>query len=85
VPDLRPFAVAVFVGAAIAGFTLLWWHWPAAIGLGLGFVLGGLTLVGTTSVGGNDAMADAAWRAAAPDLLEPRLGPLQQDDGPPVA
>jgi hypothetical protein len=82
VPDLRPFAVALFVGLAIAAFTLMWWHWPAAIGIGLGFVLGGLTLVGTISVGGDDAAADAAWRAAAPDLLEPRVGPVRPEDDP---
>ena len=79
-PDLRPFVVALLVGLAVAAFTLLWWHWPPAIGIGLGIVLGGLTLVGTTSVGGDAAAADAAWRAAAPDLVEPRLGPAVGKD-----
>jgi hypothetical protein len=75
-PDLRALLVAVGVGAGLAAFTLLWWHWPLAIGIGAGILLGGLTLTGTISVGQDAAAADAAWRAAAPDLQDPPAEPL---------
>jgi hypothetical protein len=81
-PDLRPFAIALVVGLGIAGYTVLWWHWAPAIGIGLGIIFGGLALASSTSGGGDGAAADAAWRAAASDLLEPRVGPVGPGDDP---
>ncbi len=69
-PDLRALLVAVGVGVGVAAYTLLWWHWPLAFGVGAGILLGGLALTGTISIGGDAAAADAAWRTAAPDLQD---------------
>jgi hypothetical protein len=76
-PDLRALLVAAGVGAGVAAYTLLWWHWPLAIGIGAGILLGGLTLTGTISIGEDAAVADAAWRAAAPDLQDAPAEPLR--------
>lgn len=74
-PDPRAILIAAGVGFGIAGFTILWWHWPLAIGGGAGILLAGLALTGATSVRSEGEVADAAWRAAAPDLQEPPAGP----------
>src|SRR3990172_4656109 len=74
-PDLRALLVGVGVGAGVAAYTLLWWHWPLAIGAGAGILLGALALTGSISIGQNGADADAAWRAAPPDLVEPPAEP----------
>ena len=75
-PDPRGLLVAIGVGAAIAVFTLLWWHWPLALSIGGGILLGGLTLTGTISIGQDAAAADAAWREAAPDLADTPAHPV---------
>ena len=75
-PDPRGLLVAIGVGAAIGVFTLLWWHWPLALSIGGGILLGGLTLTGTISIGQDAAAADAAWRDAAPDLADTPAHPL---------
>jgi hypothetical protein len=70
VPDLRALLIAAGVGGGVAAYTILWWHWPLAIGIGAAILLGGLALTGTISVRPAGTSADAAWRAAAPDLQE---------------
>lgn len=69
-PDLRALFVSIGVGAGIAAFTILFWRWPLAMGIGAGILMGGLALTGTISIGHDAAAADAAWRAAAPDLQD---------------
>ena len=69
-PDLRALLIAIGVGGGVAGYTILWWHWPLAIGIGAAILLGGLALTGTISVRPAGSTADAAWRAAAPDLQD---------------
>ena len=69
-PDLRALVIAAGVGGGVAAYTILWWHWPLAIGIGAAILLGGLALTGTISVRPAGTSADAAWRAAAPDLQE---------------
>lgn len=81
-PDLRALLVGLGVGVGIAAYTLLWWHWPLAIGAGAGILLGALALTGSISIGHNGADADAAWRAAAPDLAEPRAEPSPAEPSP---
>lgn len=80
--DLRAIIVALLVGIGLAAYTVLWWHWPLALGSGVGIVLGGLTLVGSVSIGPNTAEADAAWRAVAPEFTDRRASP--HDDAGPV-
>jgi len=75
-PDLRALLVAIGVGGGVAGYTLLWWHWPLALGVGAAILLGGLALTGTVSVRREGSAADAAWRAAAPDLQDAPAQPL---------
>lgn len=79
-PDLRAIIVALGVGIGLAAYTILLWHWPLALGGGVGIVLGGLTLVGSVSIGPKPTDADAAWRAAAPEFIDPPASPL--GDGP---
>ena len=74
-PDLRAIIVALGVGIGIAAYTILLWHWPLALGGGVGIVLGGLTIVGSVSIGPNPADADAAWRTAAPEFIDPPASP----------
>lgn len=75
-PDLRAIVIALGVGAGITAYTTLWWHWPLALGGGAGIILAGLALVGSLSFGIDPAKADAAWRAAAPELEDPPAIPL---------
>lgn len=74
-PDLRALLIAVGVGSGVAAYTLLWWHWPLAVSVGAAILLGGLALTGTISVRREGSAADAAWRAAAPDLQDPPASP----------
>jgi hypothetical protein len=75
VPDVRAILIALSVGGGVGGYLTLWWHWPFAIGWGIGIVLGGLALIGTMSVATDSSIADRAWRAAAPDLQDPPAEP----------
>lgn len=75
-PDLRALLIAAGVGAGVVAYTLVWWHWPLALCIGAGILLGGLTLTGTISIGHDTAAADAAWRVATPDLQDPPAEPL---------
>lgn len=74
-PDLRAIIAALGVGIGVATYTILLWHWSLALGGGVGIVLGGLTLVGSVSIGSNPADADAAWHTAAPEFIDPPASP----------
>ncbi|MEO8469161.1 MAG: hypothetical protein ABI573_05790 [Chloroflexota bacterium] len=75
-PDLRAIIVALGVGMGLSAYTILLWHWPLALGGGVGIVLGGLTLVGSVSIGAKPTDADTAWREAAPEFIDPPASPL---------
>lgn len=74
-PDLRALLIAIGVGLGISAFLIGWWQWPLAVGGGAGIVLGGLALIGTMSVGRDPSEADAAFRKAAPDLVDSPASP----------
>lgn len=74
-PDLRAILLAAGAGGSVGGYLTLWWHWPLAIGWGLGFVFGGFVLVGTMSVARDPSIADKAWRDAAPEFVDPPAEP----------
>lgn len=48
--------------------------WPAFIAVAIGAVLAFLVLMIVTSLGDDASVADAAWRAAAPDLQPRSVG-----------
>lgn len=72
---MRGLLISIGVGAGIAAFTLLVWRWPLAMGIAAGILMGGLALTGAISIRPDAAAADAAWRAAAPDLGDPPAEP----------
>lgn len=80
-PDIRALAVAIGAALAISGYTILWWHWSVAIGLGVGILIGASALVTSVSLGADPSEADAAFRAAAPDLVDDPVdaNPLRED------
>ncbi|MEO8463094.1 MAG: hypothetical protein ABI555_07765 [Chloroflexota bacterium] len=78
-PDLRAILISAGVGVGVAAYLTLFWHWPLVGGGGIGIILGGLALVGSLSVGKDPAEADAAWRDASPDLVDPPAGPSSPD------
>jgi hypothetical protein len=69
-PDIRALIIGIGVGGGVGGYLTLWWHWPLAIGGGIGIVLGGLALIGTMSVGRDPTIDDDAWRKAAPEFVD---------------
>ncbi|TAK02132.1 MAG: hypothetical protein EPO36_03160 [Chloroflexota bacterium] len=79
-PDPRAILIAAGVGLGVAGYTVLWWHWPVPFGAGAGLLLAGLALTSFAGGGTDESEADAAWRAAAPDLAEEPAGPPPDDD-----
>lgn len=69
-PDIRALAIAIGASVAVSGYTILWWHWSVAIGLAVGILIGASALVTSVSLGTDPVEADAAFRAAAPDLVD---------------
>lgn len=74
--ESRALAISIGAAALIAAYTIVWWGWPLALGLGTGVLLGGLALMTSVSLGPDPADADAAWRIEAPDLVEDRADAL---------
>ena len=61
--------VAIAVGFAVGTYVELWMRWPTFVAVGLGAVMAIVLLMLASSLGEDPAEADAAWRAAAPDLI----------------
>ena len=74
-PDPRALLLSLGVAFGVAFLTIVVWHVPVPIGAGAGILLGGLALTGAVSVRVDGAEADAAWREAAPDLVDRPAGP----------
>ncbi len=67
---LRTLAIAAATSLGLVLYLILWFHWPVTLSLAVAALLGMLVVVTSTSLGEDSAAADAAWQAAAPDLLD---------------
>ena len=67
-PSGRTLLAALAVGIAVGAYLQRWVGWPTFLAVAVGAVMGVLLLVVAASFGDDDAAADAAWRAAAPDI-----------------
>ena len=74
-PGWKSVTIAILSGFGLTLFLALFWRWPLAIGAGLGVLASAVLLLTTVTIGTDPGRADAAWREAAPDLVEPRVGP----------
>ena len=75
---LRTLVIAASTSLGLVVYLSLWFHWPLTLSLAVAALLGMLVLATSASLGEDPAAADAAWRAAAPDLLDqpgPALAP----------
>ncbi len=73
-PSARAQALVVLVGLGAGLYFALWFRWPAFLSIGIGATLGVVMLLFASSLAANPEEADAAWRAAAPDLAERERG-----------
>jgi hypothetical protein len=78
VPDLRSLLLAIGVGIGVAILTIVVWRVPVPIGGAAAILLGGLALSSAVSIRVDGVAADAAWRDAAPDLVD---GPANPTEG----
>jgi hypothetical protein len=74
-PGARTLLVAIGVGLAAAIYVELWIRWPLFLAVALGAVMAILLLMVASSLGEDPADADAAWRAAAPELVRAESKP----------
>ena len=67
-PGIRAVALAVASGTLVALYFALWFRWPTFLAVAIGATLAIVMLLFAASLADDPARADAAWRAAAPDL-----------------
>jgi hypothetical protein len=67
-PGGRTILAALAVGLVVGIYLQRWVGWPTFLAVAIGAVMAVLILLVAASLGQDDAAADAAWRAAAPDL-----------------
>jgi hypothetical protein len=79
VPNLRIVLLAIAVGVGVGLYFVLWFRWPTFLGVGSGAVMAILLLLVAASLGDDPAVADAAWREAAPDLVSPPAEPVADE------
>ena len=80
----RASLAALAVGVAVGAYLQAWVGWPTFVAVAVGAVMAVFILLVAASLGQDDAAADAAWRAAAPDLAgrDPGRSPAQRaEDG----
>lgn len=83
-PGARAILAALAVGLAVGAYLQAWVRWPTFVAVAVGAVMVVFILLVAASIGDDDAAADAAWRAAAPDVAgrDPGRSPAQgADDG----
>jgi len=83
--SLRTLAIAAISSLGLVLYLVLWFRWPITLSLAAGALMATVVVMTSASLGADPAEADAAWRAAAPDLVErpPGFGgiePAQGDD-----
>jgi hypothetical protein len=81
IAGLRTLAVAGLSSLGLVVYLVLWFRWPVAISLGVGVLMALLVVLTSASLGADPAEADAAWRAAAPDLVDRPAGTPGQPPG----
>jgi hypothetical protein len=76
----RIILAAVAVGVAVGAYLQAWVGWPTFVAVAVGAVMAVFILLVAASLGQDDTAADAAWRAAAPDLAgrDPGRGPAER-------
>jgi hypothetical protein len=82
-PGARTVLVALVVGLAVGAYLQAWVHAPTFLAVAVGAVMVVFILLVAASIGDDDAAADAAWRAAAPDIAgrDPGRSPAGKGDG----
>lgn len=73
-PGSRALALAVAVGLGVGLYFALWFRWPTFVAVGIGATMAVVLLLISSSLADDPAAADAAWRAAAPDLAARERG-----------
>lgn len=76
----RALALAIVAGLLVGTYFALWFRWPAFLAIGIGATLGVVMLLFASSLGPDPEDADAAWRAAAPDLAERERGSVVEPE-----
>lgn len=79
-PTVRALALAVIVGLGVGLYFALWFRWPVFLSIAIGATLGVVFLLFASSLGPDPGEADAAWRAAAPDLAERERGSVAEPE-----
>jgi hypothetical protein len=81
--SLKTLAIAAISSSGLVLYVVLWFHWPITLSLGVGALMAMVVVMTSASLGADPADADAAWRAAAPDLGDgPATAPQRGADGP---
>jgi hypothetical protein len=80
VPSARALAAALLTGTGVALYFALWFRWPTFLAIGAGATLAVVMLLFAASLGDDPEEADAAWRAAAPDLAARERGASLEPD-----
>ena len=78
-PGWRALGIAAVVGVGVGGYFQLWIHWPTPFAVAIGATMAITLLLIAASLGEDSAAADAAWRAAAPDLARTPGAPAEHE------
>jgi len=70
VPSARALAIAALTGVGVGLYFEVVQRWPTFLSIAAGATLAIVMMLFAASLGDDPQAADAAWRAAAPDLVE---------------